>query len=95
MRILRRFKATDSNCASVVRDSNIWKGSLAYRVVAWEPVPHFRAFLQLGVQLNKLEYLIDVRASAVADKAGQMYELVVPQRGIWGLAGVDGMNIDR
>jgi len=64
-------------------------------VVAWEPVPTFRAFLQYGVELNGLGGLVDVRAAAVGDKPGAEYELVVPQRGIWGTASIGGRNIDK
>ncbi len=64
-------------------------------MVAWEPVPTFRAFLQYGVELNGLGGLVDVRAAAVGDKPGAEYELVVPQRGIWGTASIGGRNIDK
>ena len=65
------------------------------RVIAWEPVPHFRAFLEYALALNNLTTLVEVRPWAVADKAGETYTLVVPQRGIWGTASIDGGNIDR
>jgi hypothetical protein len=35
-----------------------------------------------------------VRENMVADTSGE-YDLVVPQRGIWGTAGVGGWNIDK
>ena len=65
------------------------------RVIAWEPVPTFRAFLEYGVELNRVGALVEVRAAAVGDKEGAEYELVVPQRGIWGTASIDGRNIDK
>ena len=65
------------------------------RVIAWEPVPTFRTFLEYGVELNRLGALVEVRAAAVGDKEGAEYELVVPQRGIWGTASIDGRNIDK
>ena len=64
-------------------------------MIAWEPVPTFRAFLEYGVELNGVGALVDVRAAAVGDKPGAEYELVVPQRGIWGTASIDGRNIDK
>lgn len=58
-------------------------------------MPTFRAFLEYGVELNGVGALVDVRAKAVGDKPGAEYELVVPQRGIWGTASIDGRNIDK
>ena len=31
------------------------------RVIAWEPVPQFRAFLEYGIALNNLTHLITIR----------------------------------
>ena len=67
----------------------------ACRVIAWEPVPHFRAFLEYAVALNNFTAMVEVRPSVVADKLGEPYTLTVPQRGIWGTASVNGGNIDR
>lgn len=67
---------------------------VTYRVTVWEPVPHFRAFLQYGLQLNDLLASVDVRAAVVAPNAGEQYEVIVPQQGIWGTAGIGGANID-
>ena len=64
-------------------------------MIAWEPVPTFRAFLEYGVELNRVGALVEVRPAAVGDKEGAEYELVVPQRGIWGTASIDGRNIDK
>lgn len=64
------------------------------RVVAWEPVPHFRAFFEYNIARNKLQPLIQVRAAVVTERPGNTYTVVVPQRGIWGTAGIDGANID-
>lgn len=69
--------------------------TMMHRVVTWEPVPHFRAFLEYNRQLNHLEGLIDIRNNAVAEESGKIYNMVVPGRGIWGTAGIDGLNIDR
>lgn len=58
-------------------------------------MPHFRAFIEYAIALNNLSSLIEVRPFAVADKTGETYNLVVPQRGIWGTASINGGNIDR
>ena len=63
-------------------------------MIAWEPVPQFRAFLAYNRRLNHLEDLIEIRDTAVAEVGGRLYNLTVPQRGIWGTAGIDGLNID-
>lgn len=68
---------------------------LLCRVVAWEPVPHFRAFLEYALALNNFTALVELRSSVVADRSGESYTLTVPQRGIWGTASVNGGNIDR
>ncbi|KAK9906760.1 hypothetical protein WJX75_007525 [Coccomyxa subellipsoidea] len=65
------------------------------RVIAWEPVPKFRHFLEYGIQLNGFQEAAYVRAAAVADENGKTYTLQVPQRGIWGTASIGGGNIDR
>ena len=67
----------------------------ACRVITWEPVPHFRAFLEYNRQLNHLEDLIEIRDTAVSDAGGGVHDLTVPNRGIWGTAGFDGLNIDK
>jgi hypothetical protein len=35
-----------------------------------------------------------VRENIIGDEHGKELTIVVPQRGIWGTAGVGGMNID-
>lgn len=64
-------------------------------MIAWEPVPQFRAFLAYNRRLNHLESLVEIRDTAVVEVGGRLYNLTVPQRGIWGTAGIDGLNIDR
>jgi hypothetical protein len=64
-------------------------------VKAWEPVPTFRAFFEYGLQMNSFQAQVEVRTAVVGGVAGQKLQLVVPNRGIWGTAGVDGMNIDH
>ncbi len=65
------------------------------RVLAFEPVPHFRAFLEYNVHLNNLHHLVDVRPNVVSHVNGQPMTMVVPSTGIWGTAGIDGLNIDK
>lgn len=65
------------------------------RVVAWEPVPKFRHFIEYGLQLNHFQPHVLVRPTAVADREGGLYTLKVPQRGIWGTASIGGGNIDE
>lgn len=67
----------------------------ACRVIAWEPVPRFRHFLEYGIQLNGFQERLHVRPYAAADSNNETYTLQVPQRGIWGTASIGGGNIDR
>ena len=64
------------------------------RVVAWEPVPVFRAFVEAGVALNNLSSRVHIRSAVVSDVAGVRINLTVPTKGIWGTASVDGLNVD-
>ena len=112
------------------------------RVIAWEPVPLFRAFLRLALQYNNVSHLVELRQAVVSDAPpGTRHKLHVPNRcvgaggwgcvcgggacaglitlrfnpndppflkalqfscccrtpacrGIWGTAGIDGLNID-
>mmetsp|Transcript_16173 Transcript_16173/g.45066 ORF Transcript_16173/g.45066 Transcript_16173/m.45066 type:complete len:648 (-) Transcript_16173:208-2151(-) len=67
--------------------------SLGCRVVTWEPVPRFRAFLLYNILVNGLGHLVEVRDCVVSNNPTPP-PVIVPQRGIWGTAGVGGMNID-
>jgi len=73
---------------------SILAASLGCDVIAWEPVPHFRSFFELAIAINGLQRKIQVRHRAVSNTTGAV-EIVVPQRGIWGTAGVGGWNIDN
>ena len=57
------------------------RGCVWCRVVAWEPVPQFRLFLEYGLQLNRFLGAVEVRRSAVADLDGALYTLQVPR--VW------------
>ena len=43
---------------------------LCDRVVAWEPVPHFRAILHSLLAINNVTHLVTVRDKVVADVDG-------------------------
>lgn len=47
------------------------------RVVAWEPVPTFRAFFETAARLNNLSHRIHIRHSVVSDLAGRNLSLTV------------------
>lgn len=64
------------------------------RVVAWEPVPFFAAYLKYGLLLNNLTHLVELREAIAGNSSGGEATIVVPNRGIWGTAGIDGANID-
>ncbi|KAG2497660.1 hypothetical protein HYH03_004399 [Edaphochlamys debaryana] len=68
---------------------------LGCRVIAYEPVPHFRWFLEYNVHINGLSHRVDVRAAAVSNQTSQALRMVVPSTGIWGTAGLGGLNIDH
>lgn len=73
---------------------SLYAAAMGCRVIAWEPVPIFRDFFKYGVAINGFGHLIQVRESVVADTPGD-YDLVVPQRGVWGSAGVGNWNLDK
>ena len=67
---------------------------MIHRVLAFEPVPHFRAFLEYNVHVNNLQHLVEVRPNIVSAVAGEIMTMVVPTTGIWGTASIDGLNKD-
>ncbi|KAL6745128.1 S-adenosyl-L-methionine-dependent methyltransferase [Haematococcus lacustris] len=71
----------------------LYAARLGCRVIAWEPVPLYRAFLALGVALNNLSHL--VRGAAVSDlPSGSLVRLGVPRNGTyWALASVEDLNL--
>uniref|UniRef100_A0A383VY30 Methyltransferase FkbM domain-containing protein n=1 Tax=Tetradesmus obliquus TaxID=3088 RepID=A0A383VY30_TETOB len=68
--------------------------SFGCRVIAWEPVPQFRALLALNLARNGLSQLVSVRPAVVAHPPGSKQVVVIPNRGIWGTAGIGGANVD-
>jgi hypothetical protein len=61
---------------------------LCRSVVAIEPVPLFRAFLEYSAARNHLTHLIEVLPALVAANAARPYVVNVPLAGSWGQAGV-------
>lgn len=61
-------------------------------MVAFEPVPHFRAFLEYSVHLNGLGKLVDIRDNVVSSVSGVKTVMVIPAKGTWGTASVGGAN---
>lgn len=83
-------------CLTLPAESSVIEGYLLVcRVIAWEPVPIFRAFLEYGLQVNNMTQLARVRDKVVSEKPGREYELTVPLHGIWGTASINGQNIDE
>ncbi|KAG2484626.1 hypothetical protein HYH03_016580 [Edaphochlamys debaryana] len=68
---------------------------LGCRVIGYEPVPLFRSFFTFSTHINDLSGLIEIRPKVVSHERGKTMKMVVPSKGIWGTAGIDGLNIDR
>jgi hypothetical protein len=58
------------------------------RVVAWEPVPQFRALLSLNLARNGLTHLVTVRPTVVAHPPGSKQVRFVWRGGATGLISV-------
>ncbi len=65
------------------------------RVLAFEPVPHFFAFFEYSMHLNGLASSITIRKNIVSNVRNSLVEMFVPSHGIWGTAGIGGLNIDQ
>ena len=63
-------------------------------MVAWEPVPVFRQFIEAAARINNLTHMIHLRPAVVSDVSGATVEGQVPERGYWGTASVNGLNVD-
>ena len=73
---------------------SLYAARMGCRVVAWEPVPMFRQFIEAAAALNNLTSRIHVRPAVMSSVAGQIINLTVPLKGIWGTASVGGLNVD-
>jgi len=73
---------------------SFYAAKMGCRVVAWEPIPIFRAFVEAGLALNNLTHRVHLRSNVVSDVGGKSIQMTVPQRGIWGTASVGGLNVE-
>ncbi len=46
-------------------------------MIAWEPVPHFRAILEWVVAANNVSHLVTVRGRVVTNKDGELITIQV------------------
>lgn len=64
------------------------------RVIAYEPVKLFRAYLLWGISINDLSHLVTVSSSAVSDRSYQKLPIGVPKdKTYWGLASTFSLNL--
>ena len=68
----------------------LYAARIGCRVVAWEPIPLFQAFLRASAAANRLTRSISLRHSLASDTAGSR-TMVVPRTG-WDISSVDGLN---
>ena len=72
----------------------LFSAAMGCRVIAWEPVPKFSAFLKYGLLRNLFVGSVELRERVVSNhKGGKELSLVVPKTGIWGTAGIGGTNV--
>ncbi|KAG1678984.1 hypothetical protein FOA52_013047 [Chlamydomonas sp. UWO 241] len=71
---------------------SVYSALMGCRVIAWEPVPMFRAFVRYNVQLNNVSHLVELRGAVVGETDGEVLEMHVPKTGVWGTASVGGIN---
>ncbi|GMH44297.1 hypothetical protein BSKO_12231 [Bryopsis sp. KO-2023] len=97
---LERCCTADPNRRGLVLDVGgnfgwyaLYAAKLGCRVVTWEPIPHYREFLEYGVVANNLTHMIDIRGKVVGLRSNETYEMQAPQKGNWGVASIDGKNI--
>ena len=71
---------------------SLFAAALGCRVIAWEPVPRFRAFLEASAALNNLSHRISVRSTVAADAAQSSVTMRVPRHN-WDISSVGGLNL--
>ena len=54
-------------------------GLLGCRVLAWEPVSLYRAYLLWALAANNLTHLVEVRAAAVGPTHGGILDIALPK----------------
>ena len=69
----------------------LYAARLGCRVMAWEPIPLFGAFLRASAAINGLSHRIDVRRAVASDQAGTSHTMLVPRNG-WDVSSVGGLN---
>eukprot|EP00877_Chromochloris_zofingiensis_P013674 jgi/Chrzof1/8560/Cz03g15200.t1 len=74
---------------------SLLSASMGCSVISWEPVPQFRAFFEYSTARNGLVDKIQIRPAVVVSEPGKMFNVIIPQRGIWGLASIGGANLDK
>eukprot|EP00798_Chlamydomonas_sp_ICE-L_P025661 gene25661-11326_t len=71
----------------------LYAAKMGCRVIAWEPVELFRAYLAHGIAVNNLTHLVEVRSTAICDSKTSV-RVGIPKDGTyWGLASVDNLNL--
>eukprot|EP00798_Chlamydomonas_sp_ICE-L_P016730 gene16730-22999_t len=70
---------------------SLYAAKMGCRVIAWEPVPRFQAFIKYALQANNLTHLVELR-EFVAGESEEDVEMSVPKSGNWGTASVGGIN---
>jgi len=73
---------------------SVYAALFGCRVIAWEPVPLFRAYVNWALAINNVTHLVDLRPYVASSTRGQVMKMAVPTRGAdtWGTASVDGAN---
>ena len=71
-----------------------YSAMLGCEVIAFEPVPLFRAFVRYNLQANGISHKVHLRPRVASNEDGRKLAVTVPQAGIWGTAGVNALNVD-
>ena len=68
----------------------LYAAKLGCKVVAWEPVPLFGAFVRASAAMSRLSHRIDVRRAVASDRKANV-TILVPRTG-WDISSVGGLN---
>lgn len=55
-----------TNCNLNTNAPTLQRTSCVCRVIAWEPVPHFRAFSEAAIMVNNVSHLVELRPKVVS-----------------------------
>ena len=69
----------------------LYAATLGCRVVAWEPIPTFGAFVRASAAINGLAHRVEVRRAVASDAGGRNVTMLVPRTG-WDISSVGGLN---